>query len=122
MASFNDFIQLELPKRPFTSNDGVDGQILVRSPNAEKPRELVWTNPGDVLNAYTQTEIDTLLANKSDVGHGHNSDEILNTSSIDGVTINDVLEYLDNNINVSGHVFIQDTEPASYNDHTIWIS
>lgn len=44
MANFNDFVQIELPKRPFVEVDGQAGQILVRSNNPGKPRELVWTD------------------------------------------------------------------------------
>lgn len=46
-ATFNDFIQDELPKRPFTEADGAAGQVLVRSSRPERPRELVWADmPG----------------------------------------------------------------------------
>jgi len=41
--TFNDFVQIELPKRPFTETDGAPGQVLVRSNRPERPRELVWT-------------------------------------------------------------------------------
>lgn len=45
--TFNDFVQIELPKRPFAENDGAAGQVLVRSDRPERPRELVWaTIPG----------------------------------------------------------------------------
>jgi len=44
MADFNEFVQLELPKRPFVSSDGVPGQILVRSNNPQAIRELIWSN------------------------------------------------------------------------------
>ena len=43
-VTFNDFIQNELPKRPFTSTDGAAGQMLVRSHRHERPRELVWAD------------------------------------------------------------------------------
>ena len=43
-VTFNDFIQNELPKRPFTSADGAAGQMLVRSHRPERPRELVWAD------------------------------------------------------------------------------
>lgn len=49
MSAFNNFIQLELPKRPFTEDDGLEGQVLVRSNNPNKPRELVWKNPSEVF-------------------------------------------------------------------------
>lgn len=45
--TFNDFIQDELPKRPFTEADGSAGQVLVRSSRPERPRELEWADlPG----------------------------------------------------------------------------
>jgi hypothetical protein len=45
MAGFNDFIQTELPLRPFTRTDGTAGQVLVRSNNPLAPREAVWVDP-----------------------------------------------------------------------------
>lgn len=45
MATFADFVQTELPKRPFTDADGEEGQILVRSNRPERARELVWSDP-----------------------------------------------------------------------------
>jgi hypothetical protein len=45
--TFNDFVQIELPKRPFAENDGSPGQVLARSSRPERPRELVWADlPG----------------------------------------------------------------------------
>ena len=45
--TFDDFIQTELPKRPFTEGDGTAGQVLVRSSRPERPRELEWADlPG----------------------------------------------------------------------------
>ena len=43
-TTFNDFIQDELPKRPFTEADGSSGQVLVRSSRPERPRELEWAD------------------------------------------------------------------------------
>lgn len=42
--SFNDFVQFELPKRPFSEEDGLPGQVPVRSSRIEAPRELVWVD------------------------------------------------------------------------------
>lgn len=42
--AFNDFVQIELPKRPFVNVDGAAGQMLVRSNNPLAPRELVWAD------------------------------------------------------------------------------
>ena len=44
MATFNDFVQTELPLRPFVATDGTAGQTLVRSNNPLAPRELVWAD------------------------------------------------------------------------------
>jgi hypothetical protein len=40
MASFNDFVQQELPKRPFTEIDGSEGQVLVR--RGPGPRQVAF--------------------------------------------------------------------------------
>lgn len=45
MAGFNDFIQTELPLRPFVKTDGTAGQLLARSTNPLAPREMVWIDP-----------------------------------------------------------------------------
>jgi hypothetical protein len=45
--AFNDFIQIELPKRPYMEVDGLPGEIPVRSVNVDRPRELVWVSPND---------------------------------------------------------------------------
>jgi hypothetical protein len=45
MASFNDYVETELPKRPYTATDGTAGQTLVRSSNAQNIRELIWVTP-----------------------------------------------------------------------------
>ena len=44
MANFNDFVQTELPLRPFVKDDGVPGQVLVRSGNTLAPREVVFVD------------------------------------------------------------------------------
>lgn len=46
---FNDFIELELPKRPFTEADGLPMQIPVRSDNPLAPREMVWKYLADLI-------------------------------------------------------------------------
>lgn len=71
MSGFNDFIQLELPKRPFTQGDGQAGDILVRSGNALAARELVWARPDAVGNPGL-----TLLAGPGGVS-GHRAIRIL---------------------------------------------
>lgn len=42
--TFADFVQIELPKRPFAEVDGAPGQVLARSNRPERPRELVWVD------------------------------------------------------------------------------
>lgn len=42
--TFADFVQTELPKRPFADVDGAPGQVLIRSDRPERPRELTWAN------------------------------------------------------------------------------
>jgi hypothetical protein len=47
MPTFEEFVQTELPKRPFADVDGAPGQVLARSSRPERPRELVWVDiPG----------------------------------------------------------------------------
>lgn len=43
-TTFADFVQIELPKRPFAEVDGAPGQVLARSNRPERPRELVWVD------------------------------------------------------------------------------
>ncbi len=47
MSAFEDFIVLELPKRPWAQNDGAPGQIPVRSNDPIKRLELVWIDSPD---------------------------------------------------------------------------
>lgn len=44
MPTFEEFVQVELPKRPFCGADGLPGQVLVRSSNPLAVRELTWAN------------------------------------------------------------------------------
>lgn len=44
MSGFNDFVTIELPKRPFVDVDGAAGQVLVRSTRPERVRELEWAD------------------------------------------------------------------------------
>lgn len=47
MPTFEEFVQTELPKRPFADVDGAPGQVLARSNRPERPRELTWVDiPG----------------------------------------------------------------------------
>ena len=54
MPTFEEFVQTELPLRPFVSTDGVAGQVLVRSANPLAPRQLEWV---DIAGATPQNEI-----------------------------------------------------------------
>lgn len=65
MSDFNDFIQVELPKRPFVTNDGTSGQMLVRSNNIDRPREMIWV---DVSGGSSPPNIDVIAA---DIIHAH---------------------------------------------------
>jgi hypothetical protein len=62
MSGFNDFVQTELPKRPFTSTDGAAGQVLVRSTNALAPREMVFAD-------FPKTGLVTAFASGNLSGH-----------------------------------------------------
>lgn len=44
MSGFNDFVTVELPKRPFVDVDGAPGQVLARSSRPERARELEWVD------------------------------------------------------------------------------
>lgn len=58
MPTFEEFVQTELPKRPFAEVDGAPGQVLARSGNVSHPLELVWMDvPGaKVPTTYTAGE------------------------------------------------------------------
>ena len=63
MATFNDFVQTELPLRPFVAVDGNAGQTLVRSTNPLAPRELVWADAvGGALTRQTILHKVSLIA------------------------------------------------------------
>lgn len=49
MATFDEFVQIELPRRPFADTDGLPGQIPVRSNNPLAKRELVWKWIGELV-------------------------------------------------------------------------
>ena len=42
MPTFEEFVQTELPLRPFVGSDGMAGQVLMRSMNPQAVRELIW--------------------------------------------------------------------------------
>ena len=76
MSSFNQFIELELPRRPFVLEDGFANQLLVRSKNENRSRELVWVDIDQVLDTYNAEQIDEKLDDKADKDHLHDWDEI----------------------------------------------
>lgn len=51
--AFNDFIQTELPKRPFTADDGSAGQVMVRSSNPLAAREMVFVEADTLATRQT---------------------------------------------------------------------
>lgn len=51
MATFQDFVQEELPKRVFTPADGTAGQVPVRSGNPLAKREMVFVDPSELVGA-----------------------------------------------------------------------
>lgn len=67
MAGFNDFIQTELPLRPFVQNDGVAGQILVRSGNPLAVREMIFVD-APTSGAGSNTSL-SLIADVNLSGH-----------------------------------------------------
>lgn len=70
MTTFNEFVQTELPKRPFTETDGAAGQVLVRSGNASHPLELVWVDLPGVIVPTTYTAGRALSGHKMVVLNG----------------------------------------------------
>jgi len=89
MADFNEFVQLELPRRPFVSIDGAPGQTLIRSNNPHAVRELIWSN---LLNDLQDRlgDLDPNLAVVSDADGNLISSPITvsELEMLDGVTYN----------------------------------
>lgn len=49
MASFNEFVELELPKRPFAETDApAPGYVAVRDDNMLAPRKMKWVAPESI--------------------------------------------------------------------------
>lgn len=46
MSDFEDFVTLELPKRPWVEGDGQPGQVLVRVSDPQRRLGLEWAAPG----------------------------------------------------------------------------
>lgn len=70
MAGFNDFVQVELPKRPFTEADGPAGAIPVRSQNPLAPREMEWKMPSELgLGGGTAVPALTFISGGTINGH-----------------------------------------------------
>lgn len=55
MAAFEDFVAVELPKRPFVDADGAAGQVLARSGVALHTKELIWVDMPGVVVPTTYT-------------------------------------------------------------------
>jgi len=62
--AFSDFVTVELPKRPFVALDGRAGQVLVRSSNADRPREMVWADaPSEGLSSVDLVQVYQTVVN-----------------------------------------------------------
>lgn len=57
MPTFNDFVQTELPLRPFTATDGAAGQKLARSTNPLAARELVWVDDSATVQITAESAL-----------------------------------------------------------------
>jgi hypothetical protein len=74
MSALEDFVNLELPRRPFVYTDGPEGHVLVRSQNTLAIRELVWTDPWDLgpqepeAATYTYNAIGDIIAIEEVIG------------------------------------------------------
>lgn len=65
MGAFEDFVTLELPKRPWTEDDGQPGQVLARVNDPLKRLGLEWVEPG---GAKISTDTDNALRQGTDGG------------------------------------------------------
>ena len=65
MGAFEDFIFNELPKRPWTSDDGQPGQVLARVADPARRLGLEWVDPS---GAKISTDTDNALRTGSDGG------------------------------------------------------
>jgi hypothetical protein len=99
--AFNDFVELELPKRPFTAGDGLPGQLLARSGNPLAPRELVWAYAADLLgaggaNAVPKVDLPCVVATSGHramcgTGDGHvryaSSADVADANAVIGISL-----------------------------------
>lgn len=65
MGAFEDFVTLELPKRPWTEADGQPGQVLARVTDPNKRLGLEWVEPG---GAKISTDTDNAIRQGTDGG------------------------------------------------------
>lgn len=65
MSDFEDFVTLELPKRPWVESDGQPGQVLARVVDPQRRLGLEWVDPG---GAKISTDADNALEKGSDNG------------------------------------------------------
>ena len=87
MANFEEFVQAELPTRPFVGSDGAAGQILVRSNNPLAVRELIWSN---LPTGNTGSDAEASAATYSYDGVGNLTGI---TETVNGLTRSTVLTY-----------------------------
>ena len=65
MSAFEDFVFVELPKRPWAETDGQPGQVLARVADPNKRLGLEWVDPS---GAKISTDTDNALRTGSDGG------------------------------------------------------
>lgn len=65
MGAFEDFVTLELPKRPWAEADGQPGQVLARVADPNKRLGLEWVEPG---GTKISEDTDNALRRGSDNG------------------------------------------------------
>ena len=65
MGAFEDFVTLELPKRPWTEADGQPGQVLARTADPAKRLGLEWVDPS---GAKISSDSDNSIRSGSDGG------------------------------------------------------
>lgn len=65
MGAFEDFVTLELPKRPWAESDGQPGQVLARVSDPNKRLGLEWVDPS---GAKISDDPDNAIRNGTDGG------------------------------------------------------
>ena len=65
MSAFEDFVFVELPKRPWAESDGQPGQVLARVSDPNKRLGLEWVDPS---GAKISDDPDNAIRNGTDGG------------------------------------------------------